>query len=227
MTESQIIKTLVKFSTFEYITALQQGKLYIHTVDYFRTCENSIQSDFFEGVSTLHQADRIKSIIIESKIHKKIILTKDTGLINFTAGNNINYFTNIFCMYLWKIYKDQPNKIDSRIFSFGDTALLILNSNEFINRIKNAIKSKNYKYSSGKVKYFDEEIYSGEVGIFMKRKSLEFMNEYRIAIQAEMNNRPYELFVGDLSDISIVIKTNDINNIQFQFSPDKQEALMY
>lgn len=211
--EVKTVETLVKFSSSEYINSLRQVNLYMNSVEYFRRCDSLTHSDLYEGADFLHQADIIQSILIESPSFKKITLSKDTGLKNFMAGKDSNYCTNIFCMYLWRIYKDQPNKnkIDHRLFSFGDTALIMLNSNEFINRVKRAVKSKNYYCTHGNVKYFDEHIYSGEVGLFRKRKSLEYMNEYRIAVNAEMNYKPYTLSIGDISDISIIIKSQDIN----------------
>lgn len=219
MLAPQEIKTLVKFSTNEYITSLRQGNLYMNSVEYFRKCDSLLHADLYEGADFLHQADKIQSIIIESPSFKKITLSKDTGLINFMAGKNSNYSTNIFCMYLWRIYKDQPNKnkIDRKLFSFGDTALIMLNSNEFINRVKRALESKNYYFTHGKVKYFDEDAYSGKVGLFRKRKSLEYMSEYRIAVNVEMNNKPYTLSIGDISDISIIIKSEEINKCEFDF----------
>ncbi len=107
--------------------------------------------------------------------------------------------------------------VSTQMFPFGDTALIITNVDEFINRISKTVKSKGYKIDGRPVEYFDESIYHGHVGLFKKRNSLEYMKEYRIVISAKMDNMPYELFIGDISDISMIIKAEDINKVMVTF----------
>ncbi|RDI41147.1 hypothetical protein [Aquicella lusitana] len=217
MQPEEDITTLIKFSSWKYINDLQKGKIYMNTLGYFKNCESKIHQDDFEGIDVFHQAKDIISIKIESQNIKPINLTKETGLINFRSGRTSNNFINIFCMYLWMVNKHNIYKIDTRVLKFGEAALIITNANEFMRRIKRAIKRDNFIYQSQAVEYFDENTHHGDVGIFKKRKSFEYMNEYRIAVKAKMDNNPYILDIGDIFDISAAISSHEINNLKIDY----------
>lgn len=211
-------RTIIKFSERKYIQELQEGKIYMNTLEYFRNCENEVHKDNLEGADALHQADRIVSLTIEATNIKPIILTKDSGLINFSMGSEHNRYINIYCMYLWTIIRDKQSEIDNRLLEFGDTALIITNRNEFIRRVLKSVKQEGYNCQYGLIEYFDEETFHGDVGIFKKRKSFEYMNEFRIAVAARMDNKPYILNIGSISDISVIIKPHDTNGLQVKFN---------
>lgn len=108
---------------------------------------------------------------------------------------------------------------------FGKTALIITYVDEFISRVKKAIKRDNLTAEYKAVEYFDEEIYHGDVGIFKKRKSLEYMKKYRIAIRAKMDNKPYILDIGGIYDISAIINSSEINNLKINVTYEEATKL--
>lgn len=223
MTTTKTCETLVKFVDSKYCNDLRNGKLYLNTVDFFRKCESNVHIDSYEGIDHIYQADKIKSVIVDNGKGNKISLNKNNGLLNCKMSTVKNCYTNIFCMYIWKISETFSAPVDNRLFAFGDTALIFFDSDEFLRRLTSAINNKKYNFGYGAVEYIDENIYSGDVGLFKKRNCFEFMREFRIAISAEMDNKPLELFIGDISDISVVIKSHDINDAIINFVLDCTE----
>lgn len=48
-------------------------------------------------------------------------------------------------------------------------------------------------------------------------EDFEYMNEYRIAVKAKMDNNPYILDIGDIFDISATISSQEINNLKVDY----------
>ena len=204
------VKVIIKIQELKYIKELQAGKLYMNHIDYFKNIEQDQgRKDIHEGLDKCFQPSKSKLIIGDHEINSDDILSPI-----FCEKSNIE-FTNIFCLFAITMGLIKDNKIDfdDRIYSFGDYSLIITDTAEFINRIESEINSRQeiVKYGWGLVEYVNKDNYHGDMRIFRKFSVFEYQNEYRIAIKTEhKEKKPYILDIGDISDISIVGKTSEL-----------------
>ena len=111
------------------------------------------------------------------------------------------------------------------LVQFGDTALLILDSDAFISKIKKAAEEKGYKIYFNNVHYYDETIDWADIFIslipgthniaFWKRKTYSNQQEFRMVIPVEEYTEDHiELDIGDISDISEIFTTEQVLTMQ-------------
>lgn len=125
----------------------------------------------------------------------------------------------VFCLF--GIYPHIPNfeftdKQKEKMLSFGDTALIILDSEEFIKRVCIAAKKEGYIAHFDAVQYYDSSVDDGNMilslakGIwniaFWKRKSYSYQQEGRFVFtHGDVKVDHIELDIGDISDITGVV----------------------
>jgi hypothetical protein len=113
-------------------------------------------------------------------------------------------------------------QVDSRNFAFGDSFVVILDSQEFLDRIGQAAKQIGFRTDCHLVEYFNPDIYSGEVGPFRKPNSFEYQREFRVIITPG-TVEPVKLKVRSLKDITTPIYSlADINKL-VQFNLPKRD----
>jgi hypothetical protein len=96
-------------------------------------------------------------------------------------------------------------KIDERCFKFGKFAV-ITSAVPFINRLEKALKSEGYKARKGLVKYYDEEVFHGEIPVneipFKKQKRFSYQREFRLCVDTGIKqDSAITINIGDISDI--------------------------
>ena len=206
---------LIKFQSQERIEALQQGHLYAKTLKYYRdleqeTCDADI-GDEFEAM--LH--------VNEGYIHfpdtNETFELADT-LIPTSRSNDF-----VFCMFSiypmlqrFSFTDEQKEKMES----FGDTALIILDSEEFVSRVLKAAEEKGFEAHFGEVKYYDPSIDGGNFILsllkgmwnisFWKRKRYSYQQEGRFVFVSGDKADHIDLDIGDISDISVVLPTSKV-----------------
>jgi hypothetical protein len=208
---------LFKFGRRAHIEAFVQGTLYMNPLRYFARLEEKehpdLRSDSFEGVGHLIQADgAILSVQVDGDCQP---VGQIAGPIQWRPSNGIQ--ANLFCMYALREPTDQQF-IDPRNFHFGDTFAVFTNGDEFLKRVKKAAMRAGHNMRHDLVEYVDERRHSGDVGIFRKRIRFAYQSEFRLAISPGVSV-PYNLEVGDLSDIAItgpLAQLNDLLRIQPQ-----------
>jgi integrase len=96
---------------------------------------------------------------------------------------------------------------------FGDSMVLVPNTEEFLNRVVAAAKARNISGKSKRVEYFDDETYTGKLDRFWKSNRFAYQREYRIAID-NSGKEPLVLDIGDITDItSEVLQFCEADNI--------------
>ncbi len=209
---------LIKFQTANRIKDLQDGLMYMNSLEWYRKDEsknsNNVVGDSFEGMFHINEANFVLSDTGESfKITNQLMMT--------SAANDY-----VYCMFGINPYGNSFTFTEEQkeiIKTFGDTALLILDRDEFFKRIRNAALEENYEIYGGFVHYYDEakdsvdlslSLLSGIQNIaFWKRKAYAYQQEFRFLIHMPNGEKDHlELKIGDIHDISKVYKTSDILN---------------
>ena len=211
---------LIKFKNTRIINSLKSGKIYLNSLKWFREYENElgdvVVGDSYEGMLHINEGELI---IKETGEHHKL---NDT-IIPTVLSNSY-----VFCMtYIDpkndKFEFDDEQKEELR--NFGDAALVILDSEEFLARIKKAAEEKGYKIYFNKVHYYDEKVDWADIFIsliqgthniaFWKRKAYSNQQEFRIVIPVEDYTEDHiELDIGDISDISKIFTTEQVLTMQ-------------
>lgn len=213
---------LIKFKNKEIIDSLQNGILYLNSLKWFRDYENEvgdiIVGDSYEGMLHINEGKLVMKETGE-------VFDLNDALIPTTSSN-----AYVYCMtYINpKVENFEFNDAQKKeIKEFGDTALLILDSDEFIKRVMSAAEKKGYKIYFNCVNYYDENIdvvnvwvslFQGSHNIaFWKRKSYEHQQEFRfVIVDEECVDDHIELEIGDIRDISKVLGTEQILNAEVE-----------
>lgn len=211
---------LIKFQNSKRIEQLQNGLIYMNSLEWFRNHENekgdivvgdSFEAMFHVNAGRLALPDTGEAIEIKDQ------------LISTSVSDDYAY-----CMFGVNPYSDSfkfTNEQKENIMEFGDTALLILDKDEFVNRIRKVALQEGDEVYAGFVRYYDEKqdsanliisLLSGMHNIaFWKRDKYAYQQEFRFLVHAQgCKDDHLELNIGDIRDISKVFKTSDILNAQ-------------
>ena len=203
---------LVKLGSREHMEDFRiNGTMYMNTVEYFRVLEGRGHvGDEDEALQSCYQSDRV-SVKITKPDGESILLTKENGLTGqiLTRNNAVNG-QNIFCMHAF-LYSDMKPIVDERNLIFGDTYVCITNGLAFLERIHAAAKKAKVKIYRGLVEYVPRDSHNGKFGIFRKFDTHSYQNEYRFVLSPGLC-MPYTLALGDISDITIIGSSVEIND---------------
>lgn len=203
------IKGLMRVGHEEHILELQnQGKLFCNSIKYFRELEKTDKNrhDDREGAFKTEILDPEKLSL--SKDGKKLPVTFTFFRLN-KFDNSIDQH-KLYCMFGFK-EKHMTGKpfVDERNITFGDKALIVFDTKEFVTRIKRELNSKNLKYSFDYVSYYEEKDINKNLSIFNKPKRFSYQNEFRFYIQHE-DPSPLVIEIGSIEDISVIIDVEDL-----------------
>jgi len=203
---------MVKFGKNEYLQALQDGLLYMNSIEFFKRIENPEQKDIFEGTDEWLNPD-ISKIVIGQRQLKKNNGTLSASL-SFEHKNDKLFCISVICKHD-KIRNDYKI-FDDRMKKFGDSFMVIYNLPQFFERIniglqrdKNSGKINYCK--SGKVKYINLDKFDGEYGPFIKPKEYEHQKEWRLLVNVNTTNE-YKLYIDRIHDISHIDKIENFKN---------------
>lgn len=187
---------------------LKEGEMYISRLKRFRKIEEAERGDTNDGISHSYQPDQI-SLYVNGEIVEGIV-----GPIR-TVENAINPL--IYSMYGFNSDHSLMNPgvlLDDRCHKFGDTCVIIKDSNEFFNRLVETCKSNNLNVEARLVDYVDFHSYHGEMGPF--KKYLQWhahQHEYRFVFEGLTGAKNKLLQIGSLEDIAEIFAVSEVNNI--------------
>ena len=210
---------MIKFQDKDKIDYLQKGKIYLKSLAYYRkqekdTGEDTV-GDLFE--SMIHVNDGyifIPELGMREKLTDSLIETSFSNCFVFCMLSLENT-SNIFQ------FSDEQKE---KILDFGDTALLITDRDAFLQRVAVALERDDIKGYHGFINYYDETkdhvkywaslITNGINHVaFWKRERYAYQQEYRFLIEPPATeNDYYELDIGDITDISIVLTAKEALN---------------
>lgn len=214
---------LIKFQSADRIESLRSGKIYAKNLGYYRNLERTSGDadigDQNEGILPVVIAT------IENPVTGERKELTDTVL----ETSESNDF--VFCVFQGNPYINDMRFTDeqkARMLTFGDTALLILDPDEFVKRVIRAAKAKGFEAHYHSVRYYDPKYNNAGILIsllegmwnvaFWKRNRYAYQQEARFVFTPGDDSIDHiELDVGDLHDITEVFKASDVlNTMQLQ-----------
>ena len=150
---------------------------------------------------------------------------------------NLFPYLKVYCLYrlTYNVSLKQFERPDGRLKDFGDTAVIIHNPDEFLNRVLWRLYERygdNVNFNVREVSYFDISRDYGDFDVFCKTTFYEWQKELRITVGLldgsksiiEGNGRllkpliqgvsPLTLDVGCIRDIATPISTDDFINLK-------------
>lgn len=202
---------IIKFQSKERLESLQKGLIYANKLKYYRDLEkqtgDATIGDSFDGLFHINEG-KIKLINTDEEIDL------NDQLIETSASNDY-----VFCMFgipEQTVHFQFSEEQRTHMKSFGDSALIILDSKAFIERVTEAAKAQGYTALLGRVNYIDANNDYANVFLSMqedirnvalwKRNMYEYQKECRFIFspgKADVDH--LELQIGDISDISVIV----------------------
>ena len=200
----------VKITDKQWADSLQDGSVFMRSLHHYgswsivertqagdQQMKSGVQGDVGEGI--VRRVDPKIGDEYFNRFDPKVrALMQDC----FYIDENIFQYCKVFCMYglTYMIPEKRYQKPDERIREFGDTAVIILNPNEFLKRVLQAPD------------------YYGPLDEFCKSVSFAWQNEMRMRV-ALLNPESKKLIqntdnitvnIGDIRDISVQIPVEDL-----------------
>ncbi|MGL5054358.1 MAG: hypothetical protein ACRC54_01570 [Fusobacteriaceae bacterium] len=215
-----ILYTCTKtFSKKEYAEDFLKGNLRFMPLNYYTNLEGDSREDRHEGVSSLFQPHLSKFLV------NGIELTGLAGpiLVRMSEDNS-----HIFCMsafysknYFFETKEEFYNNLckpcKNKLLTFGDRTILITNVGEFFKRMEKAINDKKLNHAREYVSYISLDDFHGKVEVPGFVKDLKYKDECEIRFALKgIKEGPFILEIGDISDIAIILDTNDIDKLSFE-----------
>jgi hypothetical protein len=213
---------LLKLGQQMHMEQFRKGLLYMNPLKYFRNLESDpARADRYEGATHIFQPKDVIITLSAPGFGDIVIDSKDLAAAT-TMSRNSELCCNLYCLHAITA------PVNGTLFPsehewFGDSMVLVLNTQEFLNRVVAAAKTRSLSGKCKLVEYFDDEAYTGKLDRFRKSKRFAHQREYRIAIDSPGDD-PLVLDIGDITDItSEVLPFSDADNI-LKFSEDDARA---
>lgn len=230
----------VKITDKQWADKLQDGSVFMRSLYEYgswsaierahandATMKAGVQADISEGIVRL----------VDPKVGDDFFNSLDPELRAVMKScmyieQDLYQYSKIYCMYGLTYLMDQHRyqTPDDRLIDFGNTAVIILNPNEFLHRLLCALARQfgdNVNFRLDEVHYYPPDYY-GDLDEFCKPLSYAWQNEMRIRIALLdgsntildkdgrtrkaliQDTNPITVDVGDIRDISIQVPTQDL-----------------
>ena len=185
----------------------KQGIMFMNNLSAFRKIEDGeLRGDKHEALNEQKEISNFRISVGNSKVG---VAEKGT----FQLWYN-NPKGNIFSMYALEAHENlEEIKIDNACKKFGDTCVLILDINEFINRVDKAAKRNGYDIIYSPVEYIDLKEFHGKWSVFKKPIQYSYQSEFRFLIRREVSE-PLLLNIGSLEDIAAIVESSKIDTLR-------------
>ncbi len=199
----QVIYSLLKFGNRQHLEEFRnEGLLYMRSLAEFAKLESDMaRGDCFEGTTRIFQPKHIKNLAFGGGAFGMHAINPSSLKAPLRFSERETASCNVYCMFA--VTRPIDGELVSRQnLQFGDSFVLVLNPEEFFNRVVSGAKDAGLsRLESRLVEYFDADDYSGEVGRFRKRSIFAYQNEFRIVVEPG-SDEPRKLAVGSLLDIT-------------------------
>jgi len=196
--------TLVKFGAKHHIRQLQvEGLLYMSNLPYFWQVEDEeLRGDPNDGVVAIQRGEGGHAKTVEADpIRFQITRWTIRELPEHPEA------INAFCMYAYRPHVASPT-IDERNLRFGDTALVFINPQAFVDRVAAHLEREGVLGRADLVEYVPDD-YAGAVGPFRKLETFSYQSEWRLVCERGPGG-PRQIMIGGLSDISTAMPSSEV-----------------
>jgi hypothetical protein len=221
------VMLLLKLGQREHMEQFRKGLLYMNSLTYFRELESDCaRADRYEGATHIFQPKDIVITLSAPGFGEIVVASKDLAAAT-TISMNSELCCNVFCLHAITAPVNGTLFPSEHVW-FGDSMVLVVNTQEFLNRVVAAAKAQNLSGKSKLVEYFDDEVYTGKLDRFWKANRFAHQREYRIAIDSP-GKGPLVLDIGDITDItSEVLQFSDADSIlKFSEGDARAAALLW
>lgn len=200
------VLSLLKFGPRAYIEDFRKGQLFMKPVEYFRQLERDhLRGDASEGTTwSFSSADAQLQVEVAGRFQT---IPGIVGPIRFSKDADRR--ANVFCMHALRGEPSTP-LVDPRNFAFGDTFALLLDSDEFLRRVRGAAIPSGQRLHYALVRYVDHAEHNRRMGVFHKFRQFRYQSEFRIALLPGTGGDHW-FQVGDLADLVVTGPLNSIN----------------
>lgn len=115
--------------------------------------------------------------------------------------------TNIYCLHARR-RNDYGTLLNLNQLGFGDSYVLLLDAEEFLRRLSQAIIKAGHESRYAMVDYVDKNSFTGPMGAFRKFSHYSDQKELRVAAMPGTAG-PLSLYLGNLSDIAVMGSTSE------------------
>lgn len=206
--------TLIKFGDLEHLQQFRdEGLLYLNNLPYFWNIEDEeLRGDPFDCAIQVIRGPKVTMVMPEGK--EVTICTDYCARIHPSKPENLN----IFCMYALRPHIEGTFPIDNKNNRFGDHALILINRDEFMNRLESTLKSQKIIGNADLVEYVNDQ-HMDKLGPFKKFNRFSYQHEWRLVCY-EGPGGPRTIRIGSIRDISVILPTVEVNKqIQIHFEP--------
>ena len=224
---------LMKFTTsYEYQQDFLNGNLFFNTADFFAKCDDEGRGDSDEGNTFIvdYENPNLISANLEKVGDTYAIVVCDYSKTpeDYKRGTIWDYSSAInrrrkiisFYTAFVNIQEQRVAPFDSRMKKeFGEYGILILNRQEFFQRVWKAIyESKKYtQVAMGFLDYIPQDKHQGLIdwNPFLKKEKFAYQNEFRATFVSD-DDKPIKIELGcSFRDIAVPIMMKDLKEIHF------------
>jgi len=208
--------TLIKFGKLEHLQQLQnEGLLYMNNLPYFWEIEDEeLRGDPLDSAVQVIRGPKVTMVMPDGN---EVNVCRDYTLkIRPSEPEKIN----IFCMYALRPLIEGSFPVDKKIKQFGDYALILINREEFIQRIESNLKIHRIVGDAELVEYVNDK-HTGKLGPFRKFNNFSYQYEWRLVCYNGLGE-PRKIRIGSIRDISMILPTDEVNKqIKIYFEQTK------
>ena len=230
--KTKLVGLVKVFDKEEHAEAFRRGTLYCQKLRDFQTYEDKESPRYDSSEGTVFHRAGSEGVALRINDHKV------EGIQSYSFLSNEVLDTHVFCMYAVHTTADVDNPpFDTSLLrkdltmppnpdAYGEFAVAVLNTTEFLKRIERAAAAKGCKPSRGLIGYYDPEKHSvaapPERAYFIKPREFADEREYRMVFpgMAFPEDAPL-LEVGDLRDITLPPKNPRDFKIEIVMEPTK------
>ena len=225
---------LMKFTTLvEYQEDFLNGKLFFNTADFFAQCDDQGRGDSDEGntfivdyespsliAANLEKVGDTYAMVVRDYSDNPEAYKRGTVWEYSAAINRRRKILSMYTLFL-NIANQKVDSFPTEMGQeFGQYGILILNRQEFFERVVRAItnNSEYEKWGLGFVDYLPQEQQKGLIDWhpFIKKQQFSYQKEFRISFVSN-DDKPIKLDLGcSLRDIAVPIMAKDLNEIFFK-----------
>jgi hypothetical protein len=200
---------------------LNEGLLYMNTLEYFRTYEEKdehLRADRYEGLEASYDSQSVEMTLVKDG-------TRIEPIGKIDVFQPLADSINVYCMAMITHHDLRtPFQLDRKFAKFGSKAVLIEGAglHEFMKRLHKAVESDvnmGSIYPNGKiadsVEYVHRKDHHQKLDAFNKFNDYSWQREYRIVLGREVGSGAMSVKLGDISDIAQVVDTKELMNTVF------------